>query len=167
MVMVMVMLLPFGVVVATHPTGLPLLVLVLMVMVMVVVVAAVRPALVPILMMVVVVVVLLLLVGQELRVDLLLDPLQVKAPDAQDVVEVHLGPLAPGDARHPVDVPDLGLDPSQVRRGDQVGLVEDDTVGVGDLFDRLVHPVVLPARGASKRSWNGSPGLGPRPPGPT
>ena len=67
------------------------------------------------------------------------DSLQVEAAAAEDQVQADIGPLRPVDRRQRVDPADRGLDPLQFDLIDQVGLVQDDLVGKGDLLDRFLR----------------------------
>jgi len=70
---------------------------------------------------------------QEVRLDLL-DPGEIEGAAPQHLVERHVGALRPVDRRQRVQLADGALDRGQLGLGDEVGLVQDDLVGEGDLF---------------------------------
>ena len=75
---------------------------------------------------------------EEVRLDLL-DARQVEGAAAQDLRQGHIGPFGAMDRRQRVQPPDQAFHLGQLRRGHQVGLVEDDLVGKGHLLDGLAR----------------------------
>ena len=116
------------------------------VIVIVVVMGVVVPVIVVVVMMVVAAVVVVDVAGgavrriDEVGADLG-DALEVEAVDAEDLVQRHVGALSAGDGGQWVEGAQAGLDRVQLDLGDEVGLVEDDLVGEGDLLAGLLRVI--------------------------
>src|SRR5262245_36213468 len=108
---------------------------VVMVVVVIVVMVVIMIVVVVIMLMVMIVVVPALL--QELGLDRE-DALQIERAAVEDLVERDPALLGAVDARVAVDPPDLGLDLRQLLGRHEVGLVEQNHVGEGDLVLGLV-----------------------------
>ena len=69
------------------------------------------------------------------------DPAEVEAAEAQYLIQRDIGALGAGDRGQRVKLAQARLDRDQFGLADQVGLVEDDPVGEGDLLARLLRVV--------------------------
>ncbi len=74
----------------------------------------------------------LVLAGEEIRIERN-RALEIERAAIQHLGDRHVAALGAMDAREAVDRPDARLDLFQLLRGNQVGLVQHDHVGEGDL----------------------------------
>ena len=102
-----------------------------------------------------------MLVGvQKLRLDIE-DAVEIEGVAAQNLIERDLRPLGAMQLGVGIDAADAGLDLAQLGIGDQIGLVEQDHVGKGDLvlgLGRILETVLEPF-GVGHRDHRVEPGL--------
>ena len=65
------------------------------------------------------------------------DAIQIEPAPAKDRLQRHIGALGPMDRGQRVEPSQTALDHGQIRRRHEIGLVEHDLVGEGDLLARL------------------------------
>src|ERR1700733_9539482 len=82
--------------------------------------------------------VMFILGAQKIRL-VLQDFIQIEAAEAENLVERHFAPFGADDFGEAVDAADHALDAFQLVGADQIGFVEQDNIGKGDLFFRLVR----------------------------